>query len=63
MCILILKYGRRYFDRDFLHISIRKFIHLFDEWVFVFPSGRVDFQNTEVSVYKKRVIVLLRTIF
>lgn len=76
MCILVLKYGRCYFDRDFLHIATRKFIRLHDKYwdfyslhgfirFFVSSNGRVDFRNTEVSVYKKRVIVLriLHTIF
>lgn len=76
MCILVLKYGRCYFDRDFLHIATRKFIRLHDEYwvfyslhgfirVFVSSNGRVDFRNIEVSVYKKRVIVLriLHTMF
>lgn len=64
MCILDLKYGRCYFDWDFVHIVTRKFIHLHDEYwvfyslrgffrVFVSSNGRVDFRNTEVSVYKK----------
>lgn len=47
-----------------MHIVTRKFIHLHDEYwvfyslrgffrVFVSSNGRVDFRNTEVSVYKK----------
>lgn len=44
MRILVLKYGRCYFDRDFMHIAIRKFIHLYDEyWIFYSLRGFLFF--------------------
>lgn len=44
MCILVLKYGRCYFDWDFVHIVTRKFIHLHDEcWVVTLCVGSSGF--------------------